>query len=294
MPLSTLTGYIDIHVHAGPSIFPRSVTDMELAAEAQAAGMRGFVLKAHEECTVSRAQLLRAQFPGLEVFGSVVLNWYVGGLNPYAVDLALQRGAKIVWMPTGSAKQHIQYYGGSEYTAQKSTVRLLPQPPISILDQDGKPLPVLYEILDLIAAADAIAASGHLSPVETKVFVEVARARGVAKILVAHPDLGLNQMPVSLQLELTRQGAYVEKSYLTLMPGWQSITLEELVASIRLIGPERCVLQTDFGQANHPTPVAGYRQFLNMLLDAGVPEAWLFRMGAENPAALLGLPSPAG
>ncbi|MBX6394336.1 MAG: hypothetical protein IRY98_01245 [Alicyclobacillaceae bacterium] len=285
----TLRGFIDIHVHSAPSIFPRSVTDAELATQARAAGMRGFVLKAHEECTVSRAQILKEQFPDLEIFGSLVLNVFVGGLNPFAVDLALQRGAKIIWMPTGSAKQHLAYYGGADYTAQKSQVRLKTHGGIEIFDSNGNIVKELYEILDLIAEAGAVAASGHLSPKETVAFVEAARERRVEKNIVAPPAHGVNQMPVDLQVDLTRRGAYVEKSFLPLMPAWRSIDVETLAESIRRIGPERCVLQTDLGQANHPTPVEGYRAFLHILREAGIRDADLYRMGAVNPAELLDL-----
>ncbi|ATY84604.1 hypothetical protein CVV65_06295 [Kyrpidia spormannii] len=287
---SFLQGFIDIHVHSAPSIFPRSVTDQELAEQVRDAGMRGFVLKAHEECTVSRAEILKRSFPELDIFGSLVLNVFVGGLNPYAVDLALKRGAKIIWMPTGSAKHHLGFYGGSDYSAQKSEVALRPLQGIEILDKQGRVIPVLYEILDMIAEAGAVAASGHLSPRETIAFVEAAQERGVEKILVAHPDLGVTQMPLDLQVDLARKGAYLEKSYLPLMPDWKTIDIEQMVDSIRRIGPERCVLQTDFGQVNHPSPPEGYRSFVSLLLKSGLPDRDIRRMGAQNPAELLNLP----
>ncbi|BCJ87710.1 DUF6282 family protein [Effusibacillus dendaii] len=289
--MNLLDGAIDIHVHSSPSIFPRSVDDFELAEQAKSAGMRAIVLKAHEESTVSRAKLVSKIVAGIEVYGSLVLNEYVGGLNPYAVDMALQTGAKIIWMPTGSAKQHIDHYGGkSDYKEQKSIIRLLPQKGISVLSEDGKLLPVVFEIIDLLKQSDAVLATGHLSPKETEILVKAAVERGVEKILVAHPDLKINRMDLDLQCELVRLGAYVEKSMLTLMPGWKSIEPEELVNGIRKIGPDRCILQTDFGQINHPVPVEGYRQFTELLLQHGLQESDVRKMACVNPAHLLGLP----
>lgn len=288
--MNLLKGAIDIHVHSAPSIFPRSVDDFELAEQAKAAEMRAIVLKAHEESTVSRAKLVSKIVPGIEVYGSLVLNEYVGGLNPYAVDMALRQGAKVIWMPTGSAKQHLDYYGGkSDYKEQKSSIRLLPQKGISILSEDGGILPVVYEILDLVKDSDAILATGHLSPAETRLLVKAAVERGLSKILVAHPDLKINKMDLSLQCELVRMGAYVEKSMLTLMPVWKSIEPDELVKGIRKIGVDRCVLQTDFGQANHPAPAEGYRQFVKILLEHGLKEEEIRAMACENPAQLLGI-----
>ncbi|MFI5401000.1 MAG: DUF6282 family protein, partial [SAR324 cluster bacterium] len=42
---------VDIHVHAAPSIFPRLYDADRLVTEAQAAGMRAVLLKAHEGST---------------------------------------------------------------------------------------------------------------------------------------------------------------------------------------------------------------------------------------------------
>jgi hypothetical protein len=285
-----LQGAIDIHVHSSPSIFPRSVDDFELAEQARAAGMRAIVLKAHEESTVSRAKLVSKIIPDIEIYGSLVLNEYVGGLNPYAVDMAIQQGARIIWMPTGSAKHHLDYYGGkSDYKEQKSTIRLLPQKGITIFSDDGEVLPIVYEIIDIIKDSHAVLSTGHLSPYETKTLVKIATERGVEKVLVAHPDLKINKMDLSLQLELVNMGAYVEKSMLTLMPSWQSIQPDELVYGIQQIGIERCVLQTDFGQANHPSPTEGYSQFVQLLLQHGLKEEEIKKMACDVPADLLGL-----
>lgn len=290
MAFENLSGYIDIHVHSAPSIFERSVTDNELAEQSASLNMRGFVLKAHEESTVSRAAILKSAYPKLDIFGSVVLNWYVGGLNPYAVNLALEQGAKMIWMPTNSAQQHLSHYGGPDYKAQPSKVRLLPQTGITILDEHGQPKPEIIEILDLIAEKNVIAASGHLSPAETAIFVRLAKERSVQKILVAHPDLPVNQMSLEMQLDLTKQGAYVEKSYLPIMPNWGEIQIKEMVASIVKIGTSRCILQTDFGQANHVSPPLGYQEFLRLLSKNGIEDLDLQQMGSHNPADMLDLP----
>ncbi|WP_035101338.1 DUF6282 family protein [Aneurinibacillus terranovensis] len=288
--MNYLQGAIDIHVHSSPSIFPRSVDDFELAQQAKKAGMRAIVIKAHEESTVSRAKLVSKIIKGIEVYGSLVLNEYVGGLNPYAVDMAVQQGAKVIWMPTGSAKHHLDYYGGkSDYKEQKSTIRLLPQKGITILSEDGNLLPVIYDILDLIKDSESVLATGHLSPLETKILVKEAVTRGLDKVLVAHPDLKINKMDLSLQVELVKMGAFVEKSMLTLMPRWKSVEPVELVGGIRRIGIDKCILQTDFGQVNHPTPTEGYNQFIQILLENGLTQREIEQMACYNPAQLIGL-----
>ncbi len=285
-----LQGAIDIHVHSSPSVFPRSVDDVQLAEQAKALGMRAVVIKAHEESTVSRAQLVAKMIQGVEIYGSLVLNEYVGGLNPFAVDLAIQMGAKIIWMPTLSAKQHLNHYGGKiGYNEQKSAVTLIPQKGITILSPEGHLFPVVHEIIDLVREADRVLATGHLSPLETWTLVKTARERGLTKVLVTHPDLKLNRMNLELQCELAEMGAFLEKSMLTLLPGWKSIEPWELVKGIRQIGIERCVLQTDLGQSDQPPPGEGYDQFLQLLLQHGLGEEELEVIACKNPSFLLGL-----
>jgi hypothetical protein len=65
-----LRGAIDLHCHSGPDIVPRSVTDIELAREGQAAGLRAVVIKNHHTPTAARAQLASVAVPGIEVFGA--------------------------------------------------------------------------------------------------------------------------------------------------------------------------------------------------------------------------------
>lgn len=64
-----LRGAIDLHCHSGPDIVPRSVTDIELARQGQAAGLRAVVIKNHHTPTAARAQLASVAVPGIEEIG---------------------------------------------------------------------------------------------------------------------------------------------------------------------------------------------------------------------------------
>ncbi|MGA1076182.1 MAG: DUF6282 family protein [Ilumatobacteraceae bacterium] len=81
-----LHGVIDIHLHSSPDVRPRSIDDLAAARAAVAQGMAGVVLKNHHAPTADRATVARLAVPGAPVFGGVVLNEGVGGLNPDAVD----------------------------------------------------------------------------------------------------------------------------------------------------------------------------------------------------------------
>ena len=286
-----LRGAIDLHQHADPSLFLRITDDLGLATEARVRGMRGVLLKAHEQDTTGRAFLVRKQVPGVEVFGGIVLNWMVGGLNPDAVDASIKLGARMVWMPTLSAQHHMGFFGGSHFgrsMVAKTTVRPARRG-IGILDDHGELTVEAQDVLGLIAGADICLSTGHLSPREIVVLVREAKKVGVRKILVTHPDVSLSGLSVNDQKALAAEGALLEKDLIAMMPAWQSISLDGMVRSIREVGPRHCVLGTDFGQLHHPAPAEGLRMFIQMLLEHGITAEEVHIMVAINPARLLGL-----
>ena len=78
--------------------------------------MAGIAIKSHFESTVSKVHhALRdiPDYPGFKVFAGVALNRGVGGINPGAVEIALDQGAKIVWLPTFDAHAHACAFGGA-------------------------------------------------------------------------------------------------------------------------------------------------------------------------------------
>src|SRR5512136_706328 len=102
--MDKIPGIYDMHIHSAPDIAPRKTDDLELVKAAAAAGMGGIMIKSHLGSSVERAYLVNQVVPDIRVFGGLVLNFPVGGLNPFAVDSYVRMGAKEVWMPTLSAE----------------------------------------------------------------------------------------------------------------------------------------------------------------------------------------------
>jgi hypothetical protein len=285
-----LRGAIDLHTHSAPSFFDRLLDDVGLAEQARAAGMRAVLYKAHEQDTTGRAALVRRTVPGIHAFGGIVLNHVVGGLNPVAVDASIRLGARMVWMPTMSAQHHIAFFGGSHFgSGMQGRTPVARGPGLTVLDGAGGLRAEVREILRLIADAGICLSTGHLSLEEIRKLVPAAREAGVSRILVTHPDLMLSGIGVADQKALAAEGAIVEKDMNTLGPPWHSITLDQMVKSIREIGPAHCVLATDYGQLHSPAPVDGLRIFIQLCLEQGISDADVRTMVAENPARLLGL-----
>ncbi len=269
-----LEGAIDLHVHSAPDLDPRRYDDLELARAAERAGLRAVLIKNHHSSTVERAWLTSKVVPGVSVFGGVVLNETVGGLNPAAVRLALRWGARQVWMPTRSALNHRRRHGQSQG--------------ITVLDSGGGLRPEVEEILQLMAEGDAILGTGHLSPEEGVILIERALALGVKKILVTHPESRITPYPIALQRELAARGAMFERCYVSTTHRG-GVPIEQVAQAIAEVGVETTVLSTDAGQPDTPPPVECLRLYAERLRALGFTPDQLRRMMCLNPARLLDL-----
>src|SRR5262249_29416379 len=83
--------------------------DRHAVAEAAAAGHRAIVLKSHDSPTASLAWAVQRDVgDAIAVFGGICCDREVGGMNPAAVEVALELGARIVWLPTLSSRQDFE------------------------------------------------------------------------------------------------------------------------------------------------------------------------------------------
>jgi hypothetical protein len=272
-------GSIDMHIHHGPDArVERRADALQVALQAQEAGMRAIVLKSHDYPTAPLASLAGHMAPRVDVLGSLCLDEEVGGLNPAAVEASARLGARVVWMPTFSAANNRRYKGE--------------EGGISILDERGRLRSVVGEILELVKQHQLVLASGHLSAQEVGVLVKEATSRGLSRIVVTHasePTVG-TLMDVGQQRELAAQGAYVEHCFGSTLPGGARVDPRSLVEQVRAVGAERCILSTDLGQAYNPAPAEGMRMAVGCLLRWGLSEREIALLIKDNPARLLGLP----
>lgn len=279
-----LRGSIDVHMHTAPDVYERSVTALEAAAQAKAAGMRAIVLKSHSTDTADRAELVSAlaDFP---VFGGVVLNHAVGGLNPHAVVECARQGGRFVWMPTTSARHFL----ARAAAAPMLHTDVSPDDGL-VVSVDGELLPEAEAVLALVAEHDLALCSGHLEPSETLLLFRRARELGVERLIATHPHAPFVAASTDEVLALADLGAVCELNYAFCT---QAISEPQPVAHvsemIREVGVERCLLATDGGQAGNPVPVEMMRAFLGGLLELGFEEEELRTMVAEVPARLLAL-----
>ena len=268
-----LRGSFDLHVNAGPDPGQeRRVDALDAGRYAHESEMAGFALKSHHYPTAPLAHALNRVYPGLNVVGAVALNSQVGGLNPHAVEASAAMGAGVVWMPTHDADFFTRRQGLG--------------PGIRVLDERGRLRPEVHDIIEVARRNGMVLASGRLAPDETIALFTAAAAAGVERMLATHPapTASLDQMAA-----MTAAGAFVELTMLACMPSSRLMTLEAVVETARSLGPQRCVVTTDFGQLVNPPPAEGMRMAIAGLLDAGLTAAEVEAMVKTNPRQLVGL-----
>jgi hypothetical protein len=249
------------------------------------------VTKNHEFITNDRAYLVRQIIPGIEVFGGITLNESVGGINPEAVDLMIKFTGgcgKIVWLPTHGSANHKSFF------AKKADAG-----GIRVIDASGSVVPELRKVLKLIAKADIIFATGHVSGKEILASVKAAKQEGVRKVLVTHAMQSPGELSIDDLKRCVEAGAFIEHCYLTYlmgpqaalgwMKGWKHIPIEEFAKAIKEVGAENCVIATDLGQYMNPIPADGMKEFILALMSKGITQEQINLMAKKNPARLLGL-----
>lgn len=286
--LIDMQGAIDMHIHPYPDIFPRLADDVEIALAAREMGFRAVAYKAHHENTVSRAYFTNGLVPGVTVIGGIVLNAYVGGVNPAAAEVALTMGGRIVWLPTVDSPHHIHTHGGSrDLVGLKSSVRT--GGVVHVTDDAGRLVPEVHDVLDVIAEHGAVLATSHCSPAEVKLLVQEGRHRGIDRIVLTHPFYKTPGLGLDETRELVRMGAKAEFGYCDYSAMWHVGEVEEVVAAVKVLGAENCVLVSDAGQMHNPLPPECMRLFAQTLYEKGTPEHDISIMIRDVPGYLLNI-----
>lgn len=290
-----LVGAIDLHCHSGPSVMPRYFDHYDAMQEAASVGIRALLIKDHYYSATPVTEMLNKHFKHLKVtmLSGVPLNNTSGGLNLYAVEHGIKLGAKLVWMPTFSAKNHLDQHKKDEHFKDKfpQTRKVMIEPtPLTVTDGRGTLLPEVLPILDLIAEAGIVLSSGHLHIDEIWPLFDEARRRGVTRLLCNHPTYVVGATLDDIR-RLTGMGVYVEHSMCMFVPGskFKFYDPPELDAMIRAGTVERTILGSDLGQLGNPRLIDGFKNVIETCLDLGYDEAQVRRMVSSNAAELMGI-----
>jgi hypothetical protein len=285
--VSPIAGLMDTHVHAAPDVFGRAMDDEEAAILYKERGVEALVLKNHVVTTADRAWFARKHVPGLKVFGGIVLNSAVGGINPDAVNWMwrMQGGfGRVVWFPTFDSDNHVKHFKDAPEG-------------IKVLGADGKVLPAVRDVLKICAEQKLVVQTGHLSPAEALAVIEAGRDAGVTRMVVTHAQFEVVNMSLDEMKKAASMGAKLElcamgplmgpEAHLAWMRHWRRVKVEETAAAVKEIGPQNFILATDLGQTGNPSPADGLQLFVTDLMKAGVSKDDVTKMGREVTGALL-------
>jgi hypothetical protein len=287
--VSPAVGVIDMHVHSHPDVFGRNMDDMDVAQLAKARGMRGILLKNHISETGARAALVMKAVPGIEVWGGIVLNKAVGGINPDAVEWMHRvyggRG-KVVWLPTFESDKHVKTFG-------KPDAKGL------VVAPGGKVTPEMEAVLKIIARENLLLATGHVHPEEVIAVVRRARELGVKNMLVTHGLTTVPGLTMAQAKQVAEMGAVIEVCFLQFLAGpnaplaflthWTQINAKHVAQAIKEIGAKSLVVSSDLGQSANMTHPDGIEVAIASMKKEGISDADIDLMMRKTPARLLGL-----
>ena len=280
---------VDLHVHGALEPFDdaRRIDLLALAKQAIAAGMKGIVIKSNRYGTGPLTLEINQQVNSPILIGGLVLNDDVGGLNAAVVEAQARAGVKVVWLPTIYAAEHVKIRG-KDKLALAGTGKEAGNG-ISIIDGGGKLVPQMSMILDVMRRKNLVLATGHISKPEVVAVVRDALRQQI-KVIITHPLVGLPDPLLTLgeAKEWAEMGAYIESVFAVCMPP-MLLSPDKMAGYIKTIGPEHCVLSTDFGQIFNPPATEGFHMMLAIMLMFGLNEHELSILVKDNPARILGL-----
>ncbi|NIR51507.1 hypothetical protein GWO43_23280, partial [candidate division KSB1 bacterium] len=283
-----LKGAYDIHVHAAPSIFPRWGDADDLVRLCDRYSMAGVVLKAHHGDTVALAQILNKQY-ACQVSGGVVLNQFVGGLNPACVEAALHLGAKIIWLPTLHARNHRLQLGSlGSFHFQKSGLDPDLSREIAILDESGNLLDPMKKILRLLTGEGLVLATGHVGKDEIFALHRyIVEHELDINLLVNHVFFTAPGLELEDLAHLHNDQTWFEISHLTYTEITRAASYDKVVSALKKHPEFKWVMVSDSGQTSNLKCPEALAQFASELRKRGVAEGELTQYLKENPRVLL-------
>ncbi|HWP29508.1 MAG TPA: DUF6282 family protein [Chloroflexota bacterium] len=279
-----LVGAIDCHIHAFPDFVHRAQDMIEVAVDAARARMRAVVFKDHYNVSANAAYVVQRHIDYLvergelehrvEVYGGVGT---CHGMNPEYIRVALQYpNVRMIWFPTFTSYGFWRSAGHPE----RGGVRLV--------GDDGQVLPEVEAIMRLAAEKQVGIGFGHTDFQELLPLARKARELGVRAVL-DHPLLELNKLLLEEMQQLAELGVYVGTYCQPMIPSLYQPVQDpfETIRAIKAIGPERCIIGSDFGQVLHVNTVDGMRIFIRALLGFGITPDQIRLMLRDNPARLM-------
>jgi hypothetical protein len=281
-----LKGATDCHIHAAPDFVNRSQDMIQVAMDASKAGMRALAFKDHWNISCNAAYMAQRHIDYLVEKGELThrVELYGGmgmcfGMNAAAVRVALQyQNFKMIWFPTFTSYGFWRGAGHPEHEG------------VRLVSETGEVLPEVVEIMKMAVEKKVGIGFGHTDFKELLPLAKKAQELGVRATL-DHPLLELNRLLLDEMKAIADLGVYVGTYCQPMIPSLYQPVVDpmETINTIKAIGPERCIIGSDFGQVLHMDTIDGMRVFIRALLAFGIKPQQVRMMLQGNPAKLMWL-----
>ena len=146
-------------------------------------------------------------------------------------------------------------------------------------------------MFQLVKDFDVVLGTGHVSPEECFIVVEAARAMGLKKVVVTHPEWWIVDMSIEDQLRIVKDyDVLLERCFAQNMGGGKyKSNLPENLKVIKTVGYKNVMISTDGGQTENPNWEIAYEQYMQYMADHGIPEDQLRYMTHTIQMGLLNL-----
>lgn len=279
-----LRGVSDIHIHAAPDIRARLTDELDFARQAKKAGYKAIMYKSNDFSCHDRAYLIQQALGDFEVYGSLCMNDVVGDkVNVIAAKKATETSGKLcrcIFMPTQNASYAVRLY--------KQNIT-----PIAVLDERGRVLPEVVQVMEICRDANIIFASGHCSPEESLILAQKAKEVGVQKFVITHANSRDWKLSKDQIKKATDLGAFIEYCFLpnlwgkgTPLSNFERASEQEFIDFVKIM-PQRSFISTDLGQAGMPNPLEGMKQCINLLLKNEIAQKDIDTLVRINPYHLV-------
>ncbi len=211
--------------------------------------------------------------------------WVIGiPLKPIdfaEIKAAVEGGITGMWMPPVTSAWSMFRLGGRGKWLHESRRYDEPVPPLAweearktgvyVLDDHGRLLPVVKDVVRLCADRGVSLSLGHLSPQEMEAIVDEMTALGYRRVFIDHPFSEVFEHDVPTMKRWADAGVRFALTWDELSP-LLGIDPQDMVAAIRTLGPEHFMLSSDAGIPVLPPTVEAYRLLAAMLRAYGMTE----------------------
>jgi hypothetical protein len=296
-----LAGVVDVHAHGHAG----QQDPLAVARLASAAGMGGILWKTLGDPRVPWVALRElsealARWAGRERVQPVpcavglMTEAPFGGPTLERVREAIDRGATAVWLPVVTSVNSLMVLGAPGFFLGKQGY----VPPmtarqahafggLTVLER-GHLRPGIVDLIHHVADRDVALFFGHAAPAEALALAEEVARIGFRKAVIDHPRSPVIGLKVAEMRQVAAAGVWLNWTYDELSP-LLGVDPQDMVAAIRAVGPERCLLSSDAGDPLLPHGVESMRLLLATMEGYGLPRAAVRQMAVDNPGHIMGL-----